>query len=86
MKDFVYLPVIGELILHILLLHVHIPHVTYSSQVRSFVTYSVCMEFLIAYSVHIPICVDIFYKSNLFRPNLYASDFYGLLCLFTFPW
>ena len=59
---FVYLPVIGELILHILLLHVHIPHVTYSSQVRSFVTYSVCMEFLIAYSVHIATRVDIFYK------------------------
>ena len=57
-----FLRVIGDFILHILLLHVNIPHVTYSLQVRSFVTYSVYMEFLMAYSVHIPTRVDIFYK------------------------
>ena len=34
----------------------------YSSQVRSFVTYSVYMEILMAYSVHIPTRADIFYK------------------------
>ncbi len=69
MAYFVYLPVIGEIILHILLLHVHIPHVTYSSQVRSFVTCTygtwyimAYMEFLMAYSVHIPIRVEIFYE------------------------
>ena len=62
MAYFVYLPVIGEIILHILLLHVHIPRLTYSSHVRSFVTYSVYMEFLMVYSVHIPTRVDIFYK------------------------
>ena len=40
-----------------------------------------------AYSVHIPPCVDLFSISTTSSwPSLYTRNFYGLICLFIYTW